>query len=321
MTRSFLFLIIILGMANALVEGNRYSTKEFGCSLLAPEGWMLTLSIEEFLAKVESPTKDMSCGVRAQLFKEPVPIDKFMSGIESAYGISHKGQELKNYLKPTLESLGGEGNKEQYSKIKGFILDDAPTPEQLEKARKVAEDRGGISELPEQTMASRIYLLPAAPPERPSEKTLLIYYIIRRTVGYAYVFTLPPGGFSSAIPYLDVILTDANLKGLEGGRYALPGSVPIGPPKFGLIQGKVLRNGLDIGGVTIALYRKSEDYSAKKAFMRTVSTYGGEFMITNVPPGRYFALTVEGLDGIAKPVYNLTVQEGKAFLTNLELSP
>ncbi len=145
--------------------------------------------------------------------------------------------------------------------------------------------------------------------------------MVRRTVGYAYVFTLPPGGFSAAIPWLDVILADANLKRLDGGRYALPGSVPNGPPKFGLIQGKVLRNGLDIGGVTIALYRKSDDYTSRKAYMRTVSTYGGEFMLTNVPPGRYYALTVEGLEGIAKPVYNLTVQEGKAFLTNVELSP
>lgn len=321
MIRPVLFLFILISISTALVEGNRYSTKEFGCSLLAPEGWTLTLSIEEFLAKVESPTKDMSCGVRAQLFKEPVPIDKFIAGVEGAYGISRKGQDLKKYLKPTLDSLDGEANKEQYDRIKGFIFDDAPTPEQLEKARKDSEDRGGISEMPEQTMASRIYILPAAPPERPAEKTMLAYYIVRRTVGYAYVFTLPPGGFSASIPYLDVILSDARLKNLEGGRYALPGSIPIGPPKFGLIQGKVLRNGMDMGGVSIALYRKREDYTANKVYMRTVSTVGGEFMITNVPPGRYYILTVEGLDGIAKPVYNLTVQEGRAFLTNLELSP
>lgn len=321
MIRPVFFLPILLSVSIALVEGNRYSTREYGCSLLAPEGWTLTLSIEEFLAKVESPTKDMSCGVKAQLFKEPVPIEKYMAGIESAYGISRKGQELKSYLKSTLDGLDGEGNKDQYNRIKGLILDDAPTPEQLEKARKMSEDRGGISELPEQTVGSRIYLLPAAPPERPTEKTMLIYYVVRRTVGYAYVFTLPPGGFSAAIPFLDVILSDANLKRLEGGRYAIPGSVPIGPPKFGLIQGKVLRNGMDMGGITIALYRKSDDYTARKAYMRTVSTYGGEFMLTNVPPGRYYALTVEGLEGTAKPVYNLTVQEGKAFLTNVELSP
>jgi hypothetical protein len=321
MIRPVLILAVLISLSPALVEGNRYSTKEYGCSLLAPEGWTLTLSIEEFLAKVESPAKDMSCGVRAQLFKEPVPIEKFIAGIEGAYGISHKGQELKSYLKPTLASLDGEENKEQYSKIKGYILDDAPTPEQLEKARKMAEDRGGISDLPEQTMASRIYILPPAPPEHPNEKIMLVYYIVRRTVGYAYVFTLPPGGFSAAIPFLDVILADANLRGLEGGRYALPSNVPFGPPKFGLIQGKVLRNGLDVDGVSIALYRKADDYAAKKVFMRTTSTVGGEFMITNVPPGRYYALTVEGMEGIAKPVYNLTVQEGKAFLTNLELSP
>ncbi len=106
MIRSVFLLTILIGISIALVEGNRYSTREYGCSLLAPEGWTLTLSIEEFLAKVESPTKDMSCGVRAQLFKEPVPIDKFIAGVEGAYGISRKGQELKNYLKSTLDGLG-----------------------------------------------------------------------------------------------------------------------------------------------------------------------------------------------------------------------
>lgn len=316
-----LITITLLVPAFGLVEGNRYSTREYGLSLLAPEGWSLLLSIESFLAKVESPEKTMSVGVSAKLFKDPVPLDRFIAQVEAEHGISKKGRNFKEYLKPALAELAGDENKERRQQLETLICDDAPTKEQLEKAAKMAQDRGGISDMPEQTMASRIYTIPPTTPEQTAERSIIVFYIVRRTVGYYYYVTLPPGGFTEALPFLITIFKDANLKALNGGRYALPAGVPIGPPKFGLIQGKVLQNGMEMGGIPIVLYRTESEMKSRKPFMRSTSAYGGEFMINNIPPGRYFALVPEQSSFGASPIYNLTITEGRAYLANIELSP
>jgi hypothetical protein len=309
-------------------EPERYANREFGVYFDVPAGWTLERRPEEGLASLSDSLGLLEIVVTARIIPKKKDVRGFADELERGRGLAGKGVAVRSLVE---DPAFAETKREV---LKPFVYDDA---ERADKAREeyekgkakrpadVGDGRGEPGAIPGEQeflaeMTSRLYEADNIPVTR------LVFYVIGGGVGYTVTVAAAREDFYAALPLAHDAVTAMKLDKLSGGRYALPDVKTFAVAKKGIIMGKVLSNGLPVGGAAVNLYADAVSFTKGVPSHRALSNGYGEYTFAQLEAGRYYLLEVYGVSDegervrSVQPITNIDVVKGRIVFVNIEVS-
>lgn len=304
-----------------------YATKEYGIYFDVPPGWTLNKKPASGLVEVVSSLGYATVNIAVKVLPHRQDVTDFVKDQETTLGLG-RGE----YAVDLLEA--GKLTPDEASVVEELLLDDRAAVKkkreawEKEQAKKTADagmDETRFTSLTEESplfltrFATKLYDFPE------KAKKYFVYYVIGGGIGYRITVSAEREGFFAALGLAREVLLRIKPEALDGGRYALPSDAQIRAAKMGLVIGKVLSNGVPVGGASVKLYDTKESYARREPVYSGRSNYYGEYVLTAVRPGKYYLLEAEGANESGErvrslqPITGIEIGPGNAVSINVEV--